>query len=179
MKTCTKCKESKNIEDFANNKRSSDGKLSSCRSCESLRKKKYFQPYSEKTEKEKAELYEYHTQYRLANKDKVNAFSIKYNRICREAAIERYGGKCMCCGESTYEFLCIDHINNDGNKHRKEMNSTKIHRWLKKNKYPEGFQVLCHNCNLAKGFYGECPHSKQITVIENSNKLVEVTDGVN
>ena len=27
-------------------------------------------------------------------------------------------------------------------------------------KYPPGYQVLCHNCNLAKGFYGSCPHQK-------------------
>jgi hypothetical protein len=27
------------------------------------------------------------------------------------------------------------------------------------NEFPDGFQVLCHNCNLAKGYYGECPHN--------------------
>lgn len=32
--------------------------------------------------------------------------------------------------------------------------------WQRKNNYPKGFQVLCHNCNLAKGFYGKCPHQK-------------------
>lgn len=30
--------------------------------------------------------------------------------------------------------------------------------WLRRNNYPNGFQVLCHNCNMAKGFYGKCPH---------------------
>ena len=23
------------------------------------------------------------------------------------------------------------------------------------------FQVLCHNCNMSKGFYGYCPHEKE------------------
>ena len=27
-----------------------------------------------------------------------------------------------------------------------------------KNYYPKNLQILCHNCNMAKGFYGECPH---------------------
>ncbi len=33
-----------------------------------------------------------------------------------------------------------------------------LYSWLKKQGYPPGFQVLCHNCNLAKGYYGACPH---------------------
>lgn len=65
---------------------------------------------------------------------------------------------CACCGESTYEFLSIDHINNDGSRHRKEMGSRQIYSWLIKNNFPSGFQILCHNCNMAKGFYGKCPH---------------------
>jgi hypothetical protein len=30
--------------------------------------------------------------------------------------------------------------------------------WLVKNKFPGGFQVLCHNCNYAKARSGRCPH---------------------
>ena len=33
-------------------------------------------------------------------------------------------------------------------------------RWITKNNSPKGFQILCHNCNMAKGFYGKCPHQK-------------------
>ena len=33
-----------------------------------------------------------------------------------------------------------------------------IYRWLIKHKFPSGIQILCHNCNLAKGYYGSCPH---------------------
>jgi len=33
--------------------------------------------------------------------------------------------------------------------------------WLKRNYFPTGFQLLCHNCNLAKGFYGKCPHDER------------------
>ena len=66
---------------------------------------------------------------------------------------------CACCGEGMIEFLAIDHMDNNGAEHRREIGGgTKIYQWLKQNDYPEGFQVLCHNCNLAKGFYGKCPH---------------------
>jgi len=35
----------------------------------------------------------------------------------------------------------------------------RIHRWLKKHKYPDGFQVLCFNCNVGKYLNkGTCPH---------------------
>lgn len=69
--------------------------------------------------------------------------------------------KCACCGETHIESLTIDHINNDGAQHRKitECGSgTTLYLWLKKNGYPGEFQVLCMNCNWAKGRLGYCPH---------------------
>ena len=60
-----------------------------------------------------------------------------------------------------YEFLAIDHINGGGNKHRKELKNDKLPGWLAKNNFPEGFRILCHNCNMALGFYGFCPHQKE------------------
>ncbi len=67
---------------------------------------------------------------------------------------------CNCCGESQIEFLSIDHINNDGSAHRKEIGSN-LYNWLINNDFPVGFQVLCFNCNFAKGIYGFCPHKKE------------------
>ena len=67
---------------------------------------------------------------------------------------------CNCCGEKTIQFLCIDHINGGGNEHRRQIgNNVQLAYWLKRNNYPSEFQVLCHNCNMAKGFYGQCPHT--------------------
>ena len=68
-----------------------------------------------------------------------------------------YGGKCVCCGETTIEFLSMDHIDGGGTYHRRHI-QRRIWNWLKSNNYPGGFQVLCFNCNLAKGFHGYCPH---------------------
>ena len=92
-------------------------------------------------------------------------------RAYRLEALTHYCGGmppfCGCCGEKEFLFLCLDHIHGGGNKHRKMIakegvcaNSTVW--WLRKHGYPEGFQVLCHNCNMAKGFYGECPHRRKV-----------------
>ena len=76
---------------------------------------------------------------------------------------EAYGGPvCNCCGETILGFLTIDHINNDGASHRKEINArggNAMYRWLKNNNYPSGFQVLCWNCNTGRAMNGGvCPH---------------------
>ena len=86
----------------------------------------------------------------------------------KRAAFEAYGGcKCACCSEVTFEFLSIDHMDNSGAVHRKELRhgvgdygggGTRTYLWLKRNGYPPGFRVLCRNCNAAYGELGYCPH---------------------
>lgn len=87
----------------------------------------------------------------------------KYSQLSRgylrKEVLNHYGNKCACCAEETKEFLTIDHINGGGGKHRKEINGH-VYRWLKKNNFPDGFRLLCYNCNCARGFYGVCPHEK-------------------
>ena len=54
-------------------------------------------------------------------------------------------------------------MNNDGAKHRKEIGhgGSLMYSWLIKNNFPPGFQLLCMNCNFAKGIHGGiCPHTK-------------------
>lgn len=77
----------------------------------------------------------------------------------RTIAIQKYGGKCKCCGEIENRFLCIDHLNGNGKNHRKTMTFANIYEWLRSKNYPIGFQVLCFNCNNAKQF-GICPHQQ-------------------
>lgn len=67
--------------------------------------------------------------------------------------------KCACCSERHYEFLAIDHIDGGGGAHRRTV-GVAIDRWLIKNGFPEGYRILCHNCNVAIGLYGSCPHNK-------------------
>lgn len=69
--------------------------------------------------------------------------------------------QCECCKEDILEFLSIDHIHGGGGKHRQQtVNSggSNFYRWLRKQNYPSGYRVLCHNCNQAIGAFGKCPH---------------------
>jgi len=74
--------------------------------------------------------------------------------------IEIYGSKCAHCGDNNPYHLTIDHINNDGAKHRKENKlSAFIYKWIKQNNYVKdtNLQLLCWNCNMSKGVYGFFP----------------------
>jgi hypothetical protein len=79
----------------------------------------------------------------------------------RLEVLSHYGGVCGCCGEAEIRFLSIDHINGGGRAHREAMpgiRGASFYRWLRGQGFPTGYRVLCHNCNCAIGFYGECPH---------------------
>lgn len=118
-----------------------------------------------------------HMRYGEAKHDFPNELwrTAKYKDVQKEhrvrlkrAAIDTYGGVCACCGESDLEFLTIDHINNDGNKWRRNgwSGGIKFYRQLKNAGYPKGeLQVLCFNCNCAKAFYGYCPHESQALLL--------------
>jgi hypothetical protein len=85
----------------------------------------------------------------------------RYNR--KLLVINNYGGKCVCCGFDKIDALTIDHIDGGGNKHRREIGGTNgLYKWLVQNNFPNGFQVLCANCNLVKSIRGVCTleHSK-------------------
>ncbi len=66
---------------------------------------------------------------------------------------------CVCCGETEVAFLALDHINGGGHKHRKEIGRS-IYDWAIDNDFPPVLRVLCHNCNMARAYYGSCPHEK-------------------
>ena len=84
---------------------------------------------------------------------------------------------CNCCGLNSHiDFLEFDHIAG-----KKEMDSEPelmklgysskfsnnfLHHWIINNKFPDGFQILCKNCNSAKGMiknHNECPMKNKHT----------------
>ncbi len=95
---------------------------------------------------------------------KESADTKKWNSLLKEKVFSAYGGwKCTCCGETEKLFLTIDHIENNGAEQRKngdyKRSSASFYRWLKKNNFPVGYQVLCFNCNIGKHHNGgTCPH---------------------
>jgi len=91
----------------------------------------------------------------------------------RAIVIEHYGGKCVHCGESRPECLAIDHINDgEGNSHRKQINKygSTFYKWLVDNNFPEGFRVLCHNCNFGRHINGGTLPQAEIDLCADKDK---------
>jgi hypothetical protein len=151
VKRCPKCKQEKDTEEFYSDSSKKSGLSSYCKICQIARSAHRWVTLKDQLSLERKAYYQ-------ANKEKY----LSYARSLREEVLDAYGGKCACCGETTREFLGVDHINNDGESHRREVlkgYGRSIYRWLKQSGYPNsGFQLLCHNCNISKGLYGGCPH---------------------
>ena len=100
--------------------------------------------------------------WRQRTGDRSKIYQRSWNRKRRKIVIKHYGGKCKCCGENTFEFLAVDHKEGGGDAHRREVGSGgKMIEWVIKNDFPPIFQILCHNCNQAIGYYGSCPHKTE------------------
>ncbi len=104
----------------------------------------------------------------------INARLRQVTQALKAYVFGKYGGAvCACCGENNLIFLTIDHINGGGTKHRREMGGGGRfnYRWIVRNNFPPGFQVLCMNCNFGKGqnFLRNgrniCPHSEAIQAV--------------
>lgn len=83
--------------------------------------------------------------------------------LLKNECFKHYGNKCSCCGECDLRFLTIDHVNGEGNNHRKKLfkynvGGVHMYRWLKMNKFPDGYTILCMNCNWATRYGEACPH---------------------
>ena len=97
-----------------------------------------------------------------------NAYARRWYQVLRMEVLRHYGQLCACCGETESAFLCVDHINGGGTKHLKSLaaQGQRFYEWLRREGWPSGFQILCHNCNAAKGSQGICPHQRQAGIKE-------------
>lgn len=106
----------------------------------------------------------YETCYGVGKTEKQREYLNNYRKTVKDLVYKAYGGFiCNCCGKTEVTFLSIDHVNNDGNKHRKEIKGygNALYAWIKRNNFPPGFQVLCFNCNHGRFLNGGlCPHKE-------------------
>lgn len=88
------------------------------------------------------------------------------------------GWKCSCCGEDHPLFLTLDHVKNDGARARDQYNEQQIYRLARREGWPKDrYQVLCMNCNFAKGHFLECPHKTGLTKDEAERTIREAAAG--
>lgn len=100
---------------------------------------------------------------RKRNADRIQLKYIQRRRKLRAEALRAYGGDppvCVGCGEEDEEVLTLDHVNNDGRRHREGMylnprrtrpgSGGNMYGWLKGKGWPKepAIRILCANCQL-------------------------------
>ena len=149
---CTSCPKGK--------ERKSEGAKHRCTPC-LIRLRKFAKNPVQVARKRK-----WHTAWVKKNHKHNLAMQRKCRKNAKHKAIEGYGGKCACCGEGEFCFLTIDHKRGDGAAHRLSLklgkkrmfDSYRFFVWIIRNNFPKFLQVLCYNCNCAKGTKKHCPH---------------------
>jgi len=105
--------------------------------------------------------------WRKADPERDRQRTLRYREKLRTKTFERYGTTCQCCGESNWAFLTLDHTDGNGNVHRRALFGANIgggqfYKHLRSAGWPDGYQTLCYNCNMAKAHYGVCPHQTRV-----------------
>lgn len=153
---CSRCRVFLPVDQFGLSKAIADGLNIYCRVCQAAHSNAW---RNKDPERAKAFAAERERRWRANNPELMRQQALVRRRALKRQVLEAYGMRCTCCGESQYEFLSLDHINDDGNIHRREVGlGTGIYHWAKKHAFPPSLQILCYNCNFAKGSHGYCPH---------------------
>jgi hypothetical protein len=115
-------------------------------------------PKSERNRK----LGKYGVRARLPNGNNNPAYYRAKRKEFKRLVIDHYSNGTMACADPFHKHLPndpfladirdlqIDHINGGGNKERKSHKGSTLFAWLIRHNYPEGYQVLCANCNWVK-----------------------------
>jgi len=101
-------------------------------------------------------------QYRADKKEFIKEISRRYHKHIKDTFFEMYGNRCVCCGETNIEFLTIEHKLGQRGVKKKE-SSFRAYISATKEYQPDTYEVLCMNCNHAKGKLGYCPHQMSYT----------------
>lgn len=114
--------------------------------------------YSKKyREEHKEEVREKARKSYISSKDSKREYQRTLRSKYKSQFLEMYGNVCACCGESIPEFLTIEH--KQGQKKIDRRTGLVAYRDAVKEHRPDLFEILCWNCNCAKGHLGYCPHN--------------------
>lgn len=183
-RTCKKCNATKDITEFYLTHRPGYTTQRRTRACKECLLKWQHEHYKERMTPERRSLLNARArQWRKDNpektKQKAKHFHAIYRDRDRKLVYEKYGDKCVCCGETEVMFLTVDHVNSDGHIERKKglyTNGSQFYRWIIQQNFPKDYQILCYNCNLGRARnHGICPHQKGSTTIsqESTAKRLE------
>jgi len=92
--------------------------------------------------------------WRKANPEKNKLVQTKCRKKIKDEVLRHYSPNLTCarCGFSDLRALTIDHCNGGGNRQREQLKrrGVSFYMWLRRNKYPSGYQILCMNCQFIK-----------------------------
>ena len=151
-KRCVKCGETKPLDEFHKDARRLSGKRGRCKQCMFVDRKI---DYAKNRERRVAST----LNWRQRNREFFRESQRRQRREAKQKIVDAYGGKCTCCGESTFEFLTLEHLNRDGKDHRKAKGGPLgTYRDVIKRGFPKEYTILCCNCNYAERLGKTCPH---------------------
>lgn len=163
MRRCGGCKNVLGLEAFSPSilrRRSGP-----CKSCAAKKSATWRARFPERMKEQSRASYE---RYKRDRPGYWSANGLKNAHRLRESAFALLGDRCRCCGKMDRicergHFCQIDHINNNGNQHRKRLKGyvSRLYREILSNG-TDGFQLLCPDCNwLKKINRGICPHEEE------------------
>lgn len=148
---CSECKVEKPLLDFSKNKDGLLGFRTVCKECNKKYQRDYYMT-------NKVSMNIRGREYHKKNKKAIKELQSRAYKEIRNKFIEMYGKQCACCGEAIKEFLTIEH--KLGQVGKKKETSRKSYSNALKEYRPDLYEILCYNCNCAKGKLGYCPHKK-------------------
>jgi hypothetical protein len=86
-------------------------------------------------------------------------YGLRYYQRLKEKVMRHYSNgtmACAKCGFTDMRALSIDHLNGKGADERRRLFGNRgyagrnMYLWLQRNDFPEGYQVLCANCQWIK-----------------------------
>ena len=169
-KQCRGCGQEKGLDEFYKEKLGKFGRRSNCIECYNS---KLSEAYYADHEKSKASAVKHSRAWRANNAEASRSVSrrnqIRHAKEIRQAVLKLLGEHCQLCREDDLRVLHIDHVHGGGCQARKESSSLDI--WKSILIQPDGYRVLCANCNHLTRLAEIAPPKTKSAVYSQKHRL--------